>query len=109
MVDAAYGLRPPVVLNTALFALFAISVLHLRSTRGWRAMCGFTAFRLAQFTEMYGTPADRLPARQLARLPLPRPESHARQRPPAQRPDRLGWSRTAADLPPVVGVAAYCA
>ena len=56
MADAAYGLWPLVVLNTALFALFAASFFHPRTGRDWRAMGAFTAFLLALFTEMYGIP-----------------------------------------------------
>ena len=56
MADAAYGLWPLVVLNTALFALFAASFFHPRTGRDWRAMGAFTAFLLALFTEMYGVP-----------------------------------------------------
>jgi len=54
--DAAYGLWPLVVLNTALFAIFAVSFFHPRTGRDWRAMGGFTAFLVALFTEMYGVP-----------------------------------------------------
>jgi protein-S-isoprenylcysteine O-methyltransferase Ste14 len=56
MADAAYGLWPLVVLNTALFALFAVSFFPPRTGRDWRAMGAFTAFLLALFTEMYGIP-----------------------------------------------------
>src|SRR5438132_94304 len=56
MADAAYGLWPLVILNTALFAVFAASFLHPRSKREWRAMGAFTAFLAALFTEMYGIP-----------------------------------------------------
>ena len=56
MADTAYGLWPLVILNTALFAIFAISFYHPRTHRDWRAMGGFTAFLLALFTEMYGVP-----------------------------------------------------
>jgi protein-S-isoprenylcysteine O-methyltransferase Ste14 len=56
MADTAYGLWPLVILNTALFAIFAISFYHPRSRRDWRAMGGFTAFLVALFTEMYGVP-----------------------------------------------------
>ena len=56
MADAAYGLWPLVILNTGLFAFFAISFFHPRTKRDWRAMGLFTAFLVALFTEMYGTP-----------------------------------------------------
>jgi protein-S-isoprenylcysteine O-methyltransferase Ste14 len=45
-----------VILNTALFAIFAISFFHPRTGRDWRAMGGFTAFLVALFPEMYGVP-----------------------------------------------------
>jgi len=54
--DTAYGLWPLVILNTALFVIFAISFFHPRTRRDWRAMGGFTAFLVALFTEMYGVP-----------------------------------------------------
>jgi len=56
MDDSAYGLWPLVILNTALFAIFAVSFFHPRTGRDWRAMGGFTAFLVALFTEMYGVP-----------------------------------------------------
>jgi len=56
MADTAYGLWPLVILNTALFAIFAVSFFHPRTRRDWRAMGGFTAFLVALFTEMYGVP-----------------------------------------------------
>ena len=56
MADAAYGLWPLVVLNTALFIAFAVSFFHPRTSRDWRAMGAYSAFLVALFTEMYGTP-----------------------------------------------------
>lgn len=56
MADAAYGLWPLVILNTVLFAFFAVSFFHPRTKRDWRAMGVFTAFLVALFTEMYGIP-----------------------------------------------------
>ena len=56
MADAAYGLWPLVVLNTVLFAFFAVSFFHPRTRRDWKAMGAFTAFLAALFTEMYGIP-----------------------------------------------------
>lgn len=53
---ASYGLWPLVVVNTALFAVFAASFFHPRTGRDWRAMSAFTAFLVALFTEMYGVP-----------------------------------------------------
>ncbi len=54
--QAAYGLWPLVIINTALFAVFAASFFQPRTGRDWRAMGAFTAFLLALFTEMYGIP-----------------------------------------------------
>lgn len=56
MADTAYGLWPLVILNTALFVLFAASFFHPRTSRDWRATGAFTAFLVALFTEMYGVP-----------------------------------------------------
>ena len=56
MADAAYGLWPLVILNTALFVLFAVSFFHPKTERDWRVMGGFSAFMVALFTEMYGVP-----------------------------------------------------
>jgi protein-S-isoprenylcysteine O-methyltransferase Ste14 len=56
MADAAYGLWPLVIMNTALFVLFAVSFFHPQGNRDWRVMGGFSAFMVALFTEMYGVP-----------------------------------------------------
>lgn len=56
MDDAAYGLWPLAVLNTLLFAVFALSIFHPATKRDWRAMGVYTAFLVALFTEMYGVP-----------------------------------------------------
>lgn len=56
MADAAYGLWPLVAVNTALFIVFAASFFHPRTKRDWRAMGAYSAFLVALFTEMYGTP-----------------------------------------------------
>jgi len=56
MADAAYGLWPLVILNTALFVLFAVSFFRPSTERDWRVMGGFSAFMVALFTEMYGVP-----------------------------------------------------
>ena len=56
MADTAYGLWSLVILNTAMFAVFALSFFHPRTGRDWRAMGAFTAFLVALFTEMYGIP-----------------------------------------------------
>jgi protein-S-isoprenylcysteine O-methyltransferase Ste14 len=54
--EQAYGLWPLVVLNTAIFFVFAVSFFHPRTRRDWRAMGAFSAFLVALFTEMYGVP-----------------------------------------------------
>jgi protein-S-isoprenylcysteine O-methyltransferase Ste14 len=54
--QAGYGLWPLVIVNTALFVVFAASFFHPRTRRDWRAMGAFTAFLVALFTEMYGVP-----------------------------------------------------
>ena len=56
MSDYGYGMWVLVVLNSALFIVFAVSFFHPRSTRDWRVMGGFSAFVVALFTEMYGYP-----------------------------------------------------
>jgi methanethiol S-methyltransferase len=52
----AYGLWPLVVLNTAIFVIFAFSFFHPRTWRDWRSFGAFSAFLVALFTEMYGFP-----------------------------------------------------
>jgi protein-S-isoprenylcysteine O-methyltransferase Ste14 len=52
----AYGLWSLVVINVAIFAIFAFSFTHPRTARDWRSFGAFTAFLVALFTEMYGFP-----------------------------------------------------
>ena len=52
----AYGLWVLVVVNSAIFILFAVSFFHPQTRRDWRAMGAFSAFLVALFTEMYGFP-----------------------------------------------------
>ncbi len=52
----AYGLWSLVVINTAVFLIFAFSFIHPRTTRDWRSFGAFAAFLVALFTEMYGFP-----------------------------------------------------
>jgi protein-S-isoprenylcysteine O-methyltransferase Ste14 len=52
----AYGLWPLVIINTAVFIIFAFSFTHPRSGRDWRSFGAFSAFLVALFTEMYGFP-----------------------------------------------------
>jgi len=52
----AYGLWSLVVINVAVFAIFAFSFTHPRTARDWRSFGAFMAFLVALFTEMYGFP-----------------------------------------------------
>ncbi len=52
----AYGLWSLVIINTAVFVIFAFSFTRPRTARDWRSFGGFTAFLVALFTEMYGFP-----------------------------------------------------
>lgn len=57
MHDApAYGLWSLVVLNSAIFIIFAFSFTKPTSSRDWRGLGAFSAFIVALFTEMYGFP-----------------------------------------------------
>ena len=52
----AYGLWLLVVLNSAVFILFAFSFFKPATARDWRSFGAFSAFILALFVEMYGFP-----------------------------------------------------
>jgi hypothetical protein len=52
----AYGLGSLVVINSAVFILFAFSLFKPRTKRDWRSFGGFSAFIVALFVEMYGFP-----------------------------------------------------
>ncbi|NOT58452.1 MAG: isoprenylcysteine carboxylmethyltransferase family protein [Deltaproteobacteria bacterium] len=52
----AYGLWLLVIINTAVFVIFAFSFTHPRTARDWRSFGAFSGFLLALFTEMYGFP-----------------------------------------------------
>ena len=52
----AYGLWFLVVINSAVFILFAFSFFKPRTRRDWRSFGAFSAFLVALFTEMYGFP-----------------------------------------------------
>ena len=52
----AYGLWSLVVINSAIFILFAFSFAKPTTARDWRSLGAFSAFILALFTEMYGFP-----------------------------------------------------
>ena len=53
---SAYGLWSLVLLNSALFILFAFSFYKPKSSRDWRSFGMYSAFIVALFTEMYGFP-----------------------------------------------------
>lgn len=52
----AYGLWPLVIINSAIFVIFAFSFTKPATTRDWRSFGAFSAFIIALFTEMYGFP-----------------------------------------------------
>ncbi|WP_262031341.1 methyltransferase family protein [Microvirga sp. Mcv34] len=52
----AYGLWGLVILNSAVFILFALSFFKPRTIRDWRSFGAFSAFLVALFAEMYGFP-----------------------------------------------------
>ena len=56
MSGYGYGLWALVLIDSAVFILFAISFFHPRGGRDWRALGGFSAFVVALFAEMYGFP-----------------------------------------------------
>ncbi len=51
-----YGLWSLVIINTAVFVLFAYSFFKPQTARDWRSFGAFSAFLVALFTEMYGFP-----------------------------------------------------
>lgn len=51
-----YGLWSLVILNTAIFVIFAFSFFKPKTKRDWRSFGAFSAFLFALFTEMYGFP-----------------------------------------------------
>ena len=52
----AYGLWSLVMINVAVFAIFAYSFTRPRTARDWRSFGAFTGFLVALFVEMYGFP-----------------------------------------------------
>jgi protein-S-isoprenylcysteine O-methyltransferase Ste14 len=52
----AYGLWGLVVINSAIFIIFAYSFFKPQTGRDWRSFGAFSAFLIALFTEMYGFP-----------------------------------------------------
>lgn len=54
--DPAYGLWSVVLLNVALFTVFAYGFFLPRTRHDWRVFGSFAAFLVALFAEMYGFP-----------------------------------------------------
>ena len=52
----AYGLWFLVIVNSAIFIMFAFSFFKPKTARDWRSFGAFSAFLIALFTEMYGFP-----------------------------------------------------
>jgi len=52
----AYGLWSLVILNSAVFLMFAFSFFKPQTARDWRSFGAFAAFIVALFVEMYGFP-----------------------------------------------------
>ena len=53
---SAYGLWSLVVINSAVFIIFAFSFARPKTGTDWRSFGAFSAFLVALFTEMYGFP-----------------------------------------------------
>jgi protein-S-isoprenylcysteine O-methyltransferase Ste14 len=51
-----YGLWFLVIVNSAIFIIFAASFFHPRTGRDWKALGGFSSFVVALMVEMYGFP-----------------------------------------------------
>lgn len=54
--STGYGLWFLVIVNSAIFIVFAFSFARPRTGRDWRSFGAFSAFLVALFTEMYGFP-----------------------------------------------------
>lgn len=54
--ESGYGLWSLVIINSAIFIIFAFSFAKPRTSRDWRSFGMFSAFLVALFTEMYGFP-----------------------------------------------------
>src|SRR6516165_398864 len=52
----AYGLWGLVIINSAIFIMFAFTFFKPQTARDWRSFGAFSAFLVALFTEMYGFP-----------------------------------------------------
>lgn len=55
-MSSDYGQWGLVIINVAIFVMFAFSFTHPKTKRDWRSFGAFTAFLVALFTEMYGFP-----------------------------------------------------
>ena len=53
---SGYGLWTLVIINSAIFIIFAFSFARPQNARDWRSFGAFSAFLVALFTEMYGFP-----------------------------------------------------
>lgn len=54
--ETAYGLWSLVIINSAIFIMFAYSFFKPATARDWRTFGAFSAFIVALFVEMYGFP-----------------------------------------------------
>ncbi len=54
--DSAYGLWGLVIINSAIFIMFAFTFFKPKTWRDWRSFGAFSAFLVALFAEMYGFP-----------------------------------------------------
>lgn len=54
--EQSYGLWVLVILNSAIFIIFAFSFFKPQTKRDWRSFSAFSAFIVALFVEMYGFP-----------------------------------------------------
>lgn len=52
----SYGLWFMVIINSAIFLIFAFSFTRPKTKRDWRSFSAFSAFVVALFAEMYGFP-----------------------------------------------------
>ena len=55
-LSTSYGLWPLVIINSAIFIIFAFSFTKPKTSHDWRSLGAFSAFIVALFVEMYGFP-----------------------------------------------------